>query len=789
MIGVSNRIRRHLVFGANTDVGKTVVTAGLVRAGAAHNTTKYVKPLQTGGEDMMDVNFVKNVMARCNFEDVKYDTFFQWDIPASPHLASRVENLPISDDQIVESFQKSLMCDSLDSSVFIETAGGALSPASASPENIHFHHANGGDNSTSSWGWSTQADLYKSFSSILPVVLIGDGRLGGIASTLSTMESLIIRGYKIHSIILIDDGNRTESNAVAVREYLSRQCCPMRAGDGTAMFGDVEQDVISLPGLPPMPRPLDEWFDEPSVQESFQSIHTRLNELWELDFERLSNMRSTGRECVWWPFTQHESIKDDEEITLISGASGDNYHVLSNGKEDSSNNLQYKKLFDGCASWWTQGVGHGETTIALATAAAAGRYGHVIFPDAAHNPAVSLAEFLVSRDGPGSGWASRTFFSDDGSTAIEVGIKMAMKKYAKDHFGSLSESDKNPFGPAGTSLTVLAQEDCYHGDTLGCMDVAVPSVFNEGQHPWYSAKGLFLETPTLAFIDGVLEVINPSENCQCKPEDKQIFESISDAMDVNNRLNSSLYTHYKDQIALEWDAYEKESGTIDNTKQVIGCVIIEPILMGAGGMKFVDPLWQRALMDVARNRKVPILFDEIASGLYRVGVMSCKDILKATPDIACYAKLLTGGIVPLSVTLATDDVFESFLGETKSQALLHGHSYTAHPMGCLAALQALNSYKNSDVIDRIYFDEFEVRQLSMNSLVSESFALGTVLAIKLKGETGYAASLTSKPIIEKLRQNGIYARPLGNVVYIMVSPFTSTEKCAHLIKTLSASLH
>ena len=111
---------------------------------------------------------------------------------------------------------------------------------------------------------------------------------------------------------------------------------------------------------------------------------------------------------------------------------------------------------------------------------------------------------------------------------------------------------------------------------------------------------------------------------------------------------------------------------------LIASVVIEPILLGAGGMKFVDPLWQRALMDVARSKSVPVIFDEIAAGLYRLGVASCREILKSDPDIASYAKLLTGGLVPMSVTLASDDVFSTFLGDSKAEALLHGHSYTGN---------------------------------------------------------------------------------------------------------------
>ncbi len=236
---------------------------------------------------------------------------------------------------------------------------------------------------------------------------------------------------------------------------------------------------------------------------------------------------------------------------------------------------------------------------------------------------------------------------------------------------------------------------------------------------------------------------------------------------------------------------------------MIGSIVIEPLLLGAGGMKFVDPLWQRALMDVARSKNTPIIFDEVASGLYRLGVKSCREILKADPDIASYAKLLTGGLLPMSVTLATEDVFQTFLGDSKAEALLHGHSYTAHPVGCVSSLHSLETY---DVISRMYqqeadqgrhcnsngifhhFDNEEVAELSNLSMVQESMALGTVLAVTIEpdssGSSGYAAASRSIPIVKKMFELGVYARPLGNVVYIMVSPLTSKEECSRLCQVL-----
>jgi len=387
----------------------------------------------------------------------------------------------------------------------------------------------------------------------------------------------------------------------------------------------------------------------------------------------------------------------------------------------------------------------------------------------------------VGPKGPGRGWANRVFFSDDGSTAMEVGIKMGMKTYQKWH--GLTNKDANEF-----DWIVCGQQDCYHGDTLGVMNVAEPSVFNEGQHPWYEPKGMFLSTPTVGYVDGELQVSFETESIP--------IESLEFVMDVSGRLDSKLYARYVDSIEGIWNKVDHVQVEGSSKPCRIGSLVIEPVLMGAGGMKFVDPLWQRALVDVAKSRRVPVVFDEVFSGFYRVGVRSCCEILGVDPDIAAYAKLLTGGLIPLSVTLASEDVFESFLGDGKGQALLHGHSYTGNPMGCVSAIEALDVYE--EVVGgregeiRNLFDSAQVRSLSRLPLVQQSFALGTVVAVTIapdqSGGTGYAAASRTTPMVEALREEGVYARPLGNVIYIMASPLTDRRECTRLCDILQETI-
>ena len=204
----------HLIFGANTDVGKTVITAGLVRAcKGMYNGAHYIKPLQCGGSDQ---SFVLRHFPQ---ETTSASTLFEWDSPTSPHTASRVENYPIDDKQLKTVLKERLSViqaeDAEGRPIWVETAGGVLSPSSSSPKNNSAEHSK----NKAGWGWMTQGDLYRDFRSEMSVLMIGDGRLGGISATLSSLESLLSRGYNVAGLILIETGY---SNQEAIQEFCSR---------------------------------------------------------------------------------------------------------------------------------------------------------------------------------------------------------------------------------------------------------------------------------------------------------------------------------------------------------------------------------------------------------------------------------------------------------------------------------------------------------------------------------------------------------------------------------------
>ncbi|CAB9523947.1 Acetylornithine aminotransferase [Seminavis robusta] len=289
--------RTHLIFGANTDVGKTVISAGLVQASLRqeqqqqHTVVHYIKPLQCGGSDEKFVT--KHCGGDLHGRRLQPQTLFNWETPASPHVACIKENMPQSDDTVLSALQSALAQIAESSqeeptATWIETAGGVLSPSSASPENNSDYHAFSTANGRSStgnsepnnkWGWLTQGSLYQPLAQMAPVILCGDGRLGGISATLSSLESLIVRGYNVVGIVMLETGY---DNVSALREYAGRNV-KLQSSQGHILFQDPSQSIISLPQLPPEPEPLHDWYASPEVVQTLNDFNSFLSDSWDAE--------------------------------------------------------------------------------------------------------------------------------------------------------------------------------------------------------------------------------------------------------------------------------------------------------------------------------------------------------------------------------------------------------------------------------------------------------------------------------------------------------------------------
>ncbi|KAF9075993.1 pyridoxal phosphate-dependent transferase [Rhodocollybia butyracea] len=674
-------LRIHQIFGANTNVGKTILTTALVRASASNQSTFYLKPVSTGPAEDADDGHVQRYTDQWK-DRVFTECLYRYQHPVSPHLAVKLAAAtPPSNETFVNSIANHIRkcAEQGYGNMYVETAGGVHSPTlSGLP----------------------QADAYRPL--FLPTILIGDANLGGISTTISAYEALILRGYIVDSVLMFNDPSY--GNA----EYLSKYFA--------------ERGVRLDAFLPPPPdkdyRSTAAYYDSLLLSSTLSHLDT----LHSTRIAELETMPQRTRDVVWWPFVQHAMLDAEVDsgqanVNVIDSAYGDFFNVLNSPSSATSSILQPQ--LDGSASWWTQTFGHTSTRLTLAAAQAAGRYGHVMFPRSAHAPALQLAEYLVSPLGPGSNWASRVFFSDNGSTGMEVALKMALRTFSRrvqvSHPTSATRAHQRRLG-------ILGLKGSYHGDTIGTMDACEESGVYTCE--WHDCKGYWFDPPRVIVRNGKVYVEVPGEQeevikenttrSELKPQ-LVTFPSLADIYDVPARLGTSLYTQYTSYISRTlWNLNHRLHEGQEGGMTELAALVLEPLLLGAGGMIFVDPLFQRALVDVVRSpglfpqedlaplpHPLPIIFDEVFTGFHRLGPLTPQTLLgpEIHPDIAVYAKMLTGGLVPMAVTLATKEVFDAFYysgdnegGRTKGgkkDSLLHGHSYTAHAVGCGVAREAV----------------------------------------------------------------------------------------------------
>ena len=487
----------------------------------------YIKPVQTGELDEFFIQVYTNPQGT---NEIFLRTLHHWLPAMAPHLAAQKSSASVSDIELLSGLKRELKAfsdsnksSSSSSLVLVETAGGVLSPGPSK---------------------TLQADIYRPLR--LPVILVGDARLGGITSTISAYESLKSRGYTVYAIAIVA---RPESdkygNVPYLQEHFSKVYTGLDGDSSNAKWSiGVKPEVFSFTPLPE--GLLHNWFQQNSTE--FKRLCEYITERGVQEIDQMHTMYIEGQKKVWWPFTQH-GIIGEKDTTFIESAHGEHFRTIkfkkrqANDNTDNGNQIDYEiiDMMDACASWWTQGVGHGNPYMSLALAQAAGRYGHVMFPSNLHPPAVQLTRYLLER-GPGVGWADRVFFSDDGSTGMEIAIKMALR-LNKARNGP-SKDDEN--------LVVLSQNDCYHGDTLGTMDTSNPSVFNQDQHPWYRPKGLSLEVPFVAYRKGILSI----DTSRLTLSNIELFEkentwkNIDQIYDIDARLESDSHisTQYREYI-------------------------------------------------------------------------------------------------------------------------------------------------------------------------------------------------------------------------------------------------
>lgn len=397
---------------------------------------------------------------------------------------------------------------------------------------------------------------------------------------------------------------------------------------------------------------------------------------------------------VWHPFTQHALQPRMIEVASSEGA----WLTTVGGRH----------ILDAISSWWVITHGHRHPHIIAAIQAEAARLDQVIFAGFTHTPAEHLARSLVKLAPPG---LDHVFFSDSGSTSVEVALKMAL-----GYWRNIGEPRDR----------ILALEHGYHGDTIGAMSVGARSVFNAPYEP------LLFDVGRIPF---------PTEGHE------------QDTIDV------------LEGVCAEGD---------------VAALILEPLILGAGGMLIYSPDVLTAMKQVCERHGVLLIADEVMTGWGRTGTLLACGQAGIAPDILCLAKGLTGGALPLAVTLCTSAIFEAHLSADRTKTFFHSSSYTANPIACAAALANIEVWEREPVLKRIAaLSQAQAERLAPfaeDERFSNVRRLGTIAALDLAvSDHGYLAGVGPK-LYETFIERGVLLRPLGNTVYVMPPYCTLPEE-------------
>jgi adenosylmethionine---8-amino-7-oxononanoate aminotransferase len=410
------------------------------------------------------------------------------------------------------------------------------------------------------------------------------------------------------------------------------------------------------------------------------------------------NVHGAAASPIWHPFTQHALRSTFDKVQRAEGA----YLTLQGGR----------RILDAISSWWVITHGHCHPKITAAIRAQAEMLDQVIFAEYTHEAAEKLAAKLIALAPPG---LEHVFFSDSGSTSVEVALKMAL--------GFWRHTDD-------TRHRIVVMQGSYHGDTIGAMSVG--------------ARGPFT-APYEALLFDVEHIPFPAQGHEA---------ATLEAFDVICR------------------------------RAPVAALIVEPLVLGAGGMLMYSPSCLKDLRDICTTHGVLFIADEVMTGWGRTGTMFACEQAGITPDIACYSKGLTAGALPLAVTLCRHDIFQAHYAVDRRRTFFHSSSFTANPIACAAALANVEIWDTEPVRERIAsLAAMQTRYLHRfrdDTRFQNVRQTGTITALDLKAsDAGYLSKVGPK-LQSHFRDAGVLLRPLGNTIYVL-PPYCVTNEDLNMI--------
>ncbi|RUT69730.1 adenosylmethionine--8-amino-7-oxononanoate transaminase [Flavobacterium cupreum] len=410
---------------------------------------------------------------------------------------------------------------------------------------------------------------------------------------------------------------------------------------------------------------------------------------------------------LWHPYTQHKTSQTPIAITRGKGA------LLWD-----ENNKEY---IDAIASWWVNPFGHSNTIIADAIYKQLTTLEHVLFGGFTHEPAIQVAEKLMEILPKNQ---QKIFFSDNGSTAVEVAIKVALQYF-------FNKNEKR--------TTIIAFENAFHGDTFAAMAASGISFYTQ------AFQGMFID---------VVRIPVP-----VKGQEEVSFKALKAVIESHNCAG----------------------------------FIFEPLVQGAAGMVMYEPEALATLIGICKENKVLTIADEVMTGFGKTGKTFAMDYVAEQPDMICLSKALTGGTIPMAITTFTQDVFDAFYDDDINKALFHGHTFTANPTGCAAALASIDLLQTEEMqnnIQRIHERHLSFQQkIEKHPKVVTARTLGVIFAVEIKSDAAesYYGSMRTK-LYNFFIDKGVILRPVGNIVYILPPYIMTDEQLQKVYTTIEEAI-
>lgn len=664
-------IKGIFITGTDTGIGKTVIAGGLATVLKERGLNVGVmKPFETGlskkngNWELQDGAFLKKTAEVTDSDSLV--TPYCFENPLAPYAAAELENVPIMLEKVHQAFAELI---SKYQFVLVEGAGGLLVPVK---KDYLF------------------ANLAKDFN--LPVVIVARSGLGTINHTLLTIRAAQSYGIKVLGVIL----NNYNNNGLGIAEKSNPKV--IEETSGVPVLG--EMPFLANQSIEILSKTIKENIDIETILSIIQPKDS--------DEQKSSNLENTDKKYVWHPFTQMKDWVNEPQIIIERGK--DNYLIDIHGR----------KYLDGISSLWTTIHGHQKKEINDAIINQTNKIAHSTLLGLANVPSIKLAEKLVAITPEG---LSKVFYSDNGSTAVEVGLKIACQYWQQN---SNKQTNKTKF---------ISLVNAYHGDTLGSVGVGGMDLFHE------IYKSIIIGS-----------IKTPSPYCY--------------------RCNLK-----KDYPACELACADELEDIVKKEHEEISALIIEPIIQGAAGMLKSPPGYLKRVREICTKYNILMIADEVATGFGRTGKMFACEHEEVAPDIICLAKGITGGYLPLAATLTTEDIFNAFCGDySELKTFFHGHTYTGNPIACAAAIANIDLFEKEKTLtqlqSKIDLLKEKLSVVSQLDHVGEIRQAGFMVGIELvknkkTGETYPWEEKIGIKVVTEVRKKGVIIRPLGSVIVLM----------------------